>query len=280
MEIKYLTNEVVVEGLKEFSLRDTLDCGQCFRWNEAGDGFDGIVEGKYCHASQDGDTLKLSCVTKEEFDSLWSDYFDLERDYDMLKEGFRADVMLAETLRFAPGIRVLRQRPWETLCSYIISQNNNIKRIKGIVARLCENFGEPLADGHGYAFPTAERLAELDEEALAPIRCGFRAKYIIDASRKVASGEIELDKLCGMEIDEARRTLMTIKGVGPKVAECTLLYGFGRTECFPIDVWMKRAMAELFPEGLPECALKDAGIAQQYIFHYMRMRGAESASSQ
>lgn len=273
MNITFSDGNVRIDGLSDFSLKDTLDCGQCFRWNESGDGFDGIVEGHFCHASQQDDTLILE-VSKEDFEELWRDYFDLDRDYDALRTEFSKDATLKTALTFAPGIRVLHQRPWETLCSYIISQNNNIKRIKGIVARLCENFGEKLENG--YAFPSAARLAELGEEDLAPIRCGFRAKYIIDAANKVASGEIDLDALYTMELDEARKTLMTIKGVGPKVAECTLLYGFGRIECFPIDVWMKRAMAELFPDGLPECAVRSAGIAQQYIFHYMRMRGNEA----
>lgn len=276
MNITYSEGSVRIDGLGDFSLRDTLDCGQCFRWNESGDGFDGVVEGKFCHAVQDGDGALLLLTTREDFDALWRDYFDLDRDYDELRREFGSDETLRKALAFAPGIRVLRQRPWETLCSYIISQNNNIKRIKGIVARLCESFGEPLADGRGYAFPAAERLAGLDEAGLAPLRCGFRAKYILDAANKVASGEIDLASLREMELDEARKTLMTIKGVGPKVAECTLLYGFGRTECFPIDVWMKRAMAELFPDGLPECAVRDAGIAQQYIFHYMRTRDSSA----
>ena len=272
MNITYSEGSVRIDGLGDFSLRDTLDCGQCFRWNESGDGFDGVVEGKFCHAVQNSDGALLLRTTPEDFDALWRDYFDLDRDYDELRRGFGRDETLRKALAFAPGIRVLHQRPWETLCSYIISQNNNIKRIKGIVARLCESFGEPIADGRGYTFPAAERLAGLDEADLAPLRCGFRAKYILDAADKVASGEIDLPALREMELDEARKTLMTIKGVGPKVAECTLLYGFGRTECFPIDVWMKRAMAELFPDGLPECAVRDAGIAQQYIFHYMRTR--------
>ena len=272
MEIIRSKSSVTIKGLNNFSLKDTLDCGQCFRWDEADGGFDGIVDGKFCHAVQDGDTVTLSCIDPDDFDSLWSRYFDLDRDYDALREIFAQDETLAKALSFAPGIRVLRQYPWETLCSYIISQNNNIKRIKGIVARLCECFGEPLADGNGYTFPTAERIAALSEEDLAPIRCGFRAKYILDAASKVASGELVLDELYSIDIDEARAKLMTVKGVGPKVAECTLLYGFGRVECFPIDVWMKRAMAELFPDGLPQCAVNEAGIAQQYIFHYMRMR--------
>ena len=275
MDIKYSEASVCVGGLGDFSLKDTLECGQCFRWNESGEGFDGVVEGRFCHAEQRGDELVLS-VSREDFDSLWRDYFDLDRDYGALRREFCADETLKRALAFAPGIRVLRQRPWETLCSYIISQNNNIKRIKGIVARLCESFGEPLEGGRGYAFPAARRLAGLSEEELAPIRCGFRAKYILDAAEKIASGALELDALRDMELDGARKALMEIKGVGPKVAECTLLYGFGRTECFPIDVWMKRAMAELFPQGLPECALRDAGIAQQYIFHYMRTRGEDN----
>ncbi len=273
MDIIYSEGAVHVGGLGDFSLKDTLDCGQCFRWSESGGGFDGIVEGRFCHAEQRGDTLLLS-TTREDFDALWRDYFDLDRDYAALRREFSTDETLRAALAFAPGIRVLRQRPWETLCSYIISQNNNIKRIKGIIARMCESFGEPLCDGRGYAFPSAGRLATLDEQALAPLRCGFRAKYILDAAEKVASGEIDLAALRDMELDEARRTLMSIRGVGPKVAECTLLYGFGRTECFPIDVWIRRAMSELFPAGLPECAVREAGIAQQYIFHYMRMRAA------
>ncbi|MBE6885158.1 MAG: DNA-3-methyladenine glycosylase 2 family protein [Ruminococcaceae bacterium] len=269
-----LENAVIIKEVKNFSLKDTLECGQCFRWNETVDGsFEGIVEGRFCRASQKGDTVTLSGIDPDDFDTFWCEYFDFSRDYDLLREQFGQDPTLAQALCFAPGIRVLRQYPWETLCSYIISQNNNIKRIKGIVARLCEAFGDPLADGSGWSFPSAERLAALKTEDLAPIRCGFRAKYIIDAATKVASGELVLEKLYRMDLEEARTKLMTIKGVGPKVAECTLLYGLGRVECFPLDVWMKRAMAELFPNGLPDCAVKEAGIAQQYIFHYMRMRG-------
>lgn len=163
----------------------------------------------------------------------------------------------------------MRQEPWEALCSFIISQNNNIKRIKGIVERLCQSFGEPIADGV-YNFPSYEVLARLSETDLAPLRCGFRARYIIDASRKVSSGEVNLERLKTCPIDEARQELIKITGVGAKVAECALLYGCGRIEGFPMDVWMKRAMTALFPDGLPECALPYAGIAQQYIFHYVR----------
>ena len=255
---------------RELDIVKTFECGQCFRWNADETGaYTGVVRGQAARVWKEDGWVLLRSDAPE---AMWRDYFDLERDYGAISRGFQGGEYLERCVQYGMGIRILRQEPWETLCSFILSQCNNIKRIKGIVARLCESFGEPIADGRGYTFPAAERLAGLDEADLAPLRCGFRAKYILDAADKVASGEIDLMSLREMELDEARKTLMTIKGVGPKVAECTLLYGFGRTECFPIDVWMKRAMAELFPDGLPECAVRDAGIAQQYIFHYMRTR--------
>ena len=167
------------------------------------------------------------------------------------------------------GIRILHQKPWEALCSFIISQNNNIPRIMGIIDRLCENFGEKKGE-NDYAFPSYESLKSLTVEDLSPLRAGFRHKYIVDAVQKLCSGEIELEKIKEMPIEEARTELMKIKGVGAKVAECTLLYGFGRKEAFPVDVWVKKIMAEMYPEGLPECCKNIEGIAQQYLFHWRR----------
>ena len=158
----------------------------------------------------------------------------------------------------------------QTSYSFILSQNNNIPRIKGIVERLCRDLGQPLGDGH-YAFPTAERLAACSQEELAGARCGFRTKYLLDAARRVADGRLVLREFYTMPIDEAREQLQSIYGVGTKVAECVLLYGFGRMECFPMDVWMKRVMASLFPDGLPAEFTLVAGIAQQYLFHYGRL---------
>ncbi|MEF9852862.1 MAG: DNA glycosylase [Hydrogenoanaerobacterium sp.] len=253
-----------------FSLADTLNCGQCFRWDEAEDGsFEGVVEGVFCRARQTAEGIAVDSDGSEQF---WSNYFDIATSYAAVREQLCTDATLAQAAAFAPGIRVLRQYPWETLCSFIISQNNNIKRIRGIVTRLCESFGEKLPCGK-YSFPTAGQLAGLSIDELAPLRSGFRAKYIIDAANKVASGEVNLDDVAKQPLEEARKTLQTIIGVGPKVAECALLYGFGRMECFPLDVWMKRAMKELFPAGLPQCANEYAGIAQQYIFNYARLSG-------
>jgi len=175
---------------------------------------------------------------------------------------------------FAGGIRILRQDPWEALCSFIISQNNNIPRIKGIVERLCASFGEEIKEGF-YSFPAAEKIATLTLEDLAPLRSGFRAKYILDGAKRVADGEIDLDALKELALDEARQELMKIYGVGEKVADCTLLFGLSHIDAFPKDVWIKKAMAKLFDGSLPECAAPYAGIAQQYIFHYARMTKLE-----
>jgi N-glycosylase/DNA lyase len=164
----------------------------------------------------------------------------------------------------------MRQPVFETLITFIISQNNNIPRISGIVERLCDNFGE---DRGGYRdFPSAETLSELSTFDLAPIRAGFRDKYIIDAARNWVDGTVREEFLKTAPLDSARDMLMKIKGVGPKVADCVLLFSANRLETFPKDVWIKRAMESLFPDGLPECAREYAGIAQQYIFHYARNR--------
>lgn len=253
-----------------FDPDETLDCGQAFRWERQTDGsFSGVAGKKFCHISPLDGILLLQNVSLEEYNLFWRRYFDMDRDYSAIREAFCSDPTLARAVAFAPGIRILRQEPWEALCSFIISQNNNIPRIKGILARLCSGWGADLGNGW-YAFPDAEVLAVLSPEDLSPLRAGFRARYLIDAAQKVASGEVDLEALAKLPLDEARASLRRIKGVGPKVAECTLLYGCGRVECFPVDVWIARAMETLFPDGLPDCAKPWAGIAQQFIFHYIR----------
>ena len=180
--------------------------------------------------------------------------------------------VLKEACSYAPGIRILRQEPWEALCSFIISQNNNIPRIKGIIERLCGLSGQPILCGAEtvYAFPTAEQLAACTPEDLVPVRAGFRAKYLLDAARRVSTGQLDLNALYTASLEDARSALMTIHGVGPKVADCVLLYGLHHTCCFPMDVWMKRAV-QLLPGISPESLGCTAGIAQQYLFHYARM---------
>lgn len=263
---------MVISGIKDLDLAQTLDCGQAFRWREQENGsFIGVAHSKLITFSKNDDTLTVNGATESEFESIWRNYLDLDLDYGSIKTELSSlHPTLNEAARYAPGIRILNQEPWEALCSFIISQNNNIPRIKGIVERLCQSFGKQI-EGDFYTFPTAERLASMSPEDLAPIRAGFRARYIIDAARKIASGEIDLENVRKMEIEQARQELMKITGVGVKVADCTLLYGLHRLDCFPLDVWMKRAMATLFPEMKPSDFGKYGGIAQQYIFHYSRM---------
>ena len=264
-------NYIVIPDVRDLDLEQTLDCGQSFRWEKQDDGsFSGVAFGKYVNISLDGtDMIIKNAVTGDE--KIWRDYFDLELDYGKIRGDIsKLHPVLKDAARYAPGIRILCQEPYEALCTFIISQNNNIKRIKGIVARLCESFGDELQEGV-YTFPTAERLAGLTPDDLAPLRAGFRNRYIIDSAKKVASHEVDLELCKTADYEAARAELMKITGVGVKVADCTLLFGMHRVEAFPVDVWMKRAMEKLFPDMTANDFGEYAGIAQQYIFHYSRM---------
>lgn len=262
-------NDYVVT-LKGYSLHDSLDCGQSFRWEESSPGrFHGIAGKHVLDVCQKGDQITFEHTSEQEFQEFWCRYFDFDADYSAFQRILCLDPILQKACEYAGGIRILRQEPWEALCSFIISQNNNIPRIKGIIARLCENFGEPLS-GVDFAFPEPEAIAQCSIEELQPLRAGFRAKYILDAAKKVSSGEIDLAAISKMETEEARKELMKIQGVGPKVAECALLFGFYRIEAFPVDVWIKRILDRFYQQGFPEFAKPYGGIAQQYLFHYVR----------
>ncbi|MDY5948045.1 MAG: DNA glycosylase, partial [Oscillospiraceae bacterium] len=213
-----------------FDLERTLDCGQAFRWVQTGENeWHGVAFAKPLTLKYDGGEIKFLGTNLTDFENIWKPYFDLDRDYDLLCRRFSRDKHLEKAVAECYGIRLLRQEPWEALCSFIISQNNNIPRIKGIIDRLCRLLGEHLG-GDDYAFPTPEAVAAAGIDGLAPIRAGFRAKYIIDAARKVADGEIDFEKIKAAPIDEGRDELIKIKGVGEKVAQCTLLYGFGKID--------------------------------------------------
>ncbi len=279
MEYKITERGAEIKLNDVFNLKNTFDCGQCFRWTENSDGsYSGIVRGKYARVISDNDTIIIEGSNEEDFLNIWKGYFDLDNDYNEIrKEISTLSPKLECALESIDGIRILSQEPWEALCSFIISQNNNIPRIKGIVTRLCECFGEK--GEHGYSFPSAKRLAECSEEDLSPLRAGFRAAYISDAARKVASGEIILEDMYTAPIGDCRTKLMKIKGVGPKVAECTLLYGLHRLDAFPIDVWMKKALSTVFSELSVKELGSYAGIAQQYIFHYVRLNHGGDATA-
>ena len=258
---------------EQMDIIKTFECGQCFRWNADETGaYTGVAFGVAARLEvEDGQVY----ITSDAPPELWREYFDLDRDYAAISDGFTGDYLRTCT-EYGRGIRILRQDSWEALCSFIISQCNNISRIKGIVERLCEGFGTPFEyEGRiFYSFPSAECLAALSPEELAPIRSGYRAEYIIAAARAVNSGELDLKALTSCGYREAIKALRGIKGVGEKVANCVVLFGLYHMEAFPIDVWMKRALKEHFPPDFnPESLGEYAGLAQQYIFYYARSMG-------
>lgn len=265
--------DIVMTDFDCFQLDEILDCGQAFRFTKQMDGsWRGIAFCRVLQVLQQDNEVIFFNIEWDDFEAIWRPYFDLDRDYLQIAKTISQNEIISTAFRFASGIRILRQEPFETLCTFIISQNNNIPRIKGIISRLCEHFGEEIADGQ-FSFPSPERLASLSEESLAPLRAGFRNRYLLSAARLVATGEIDLERLHVCPLAEAREELKRICGVGNKVADCTLLFGLGRLDAFPVDVWMTRVMTQLLPDGLPDFAKPYAGIAQQYLFHYARMLG-------
>jgi len=277
--------EVEITGVSDFDLAKIFECGQCFRWEADDNGvYTGVAFGRVASLRSIGDTVFLS-GSVEDFDAVWRDYFDLSLDYAQLREGLCTDDFMRRATAYGAGIRILKQEKWEALCSFIISQNNNIPRIKKIINVLCREFGEVIEPGDGivsskafnnkekqyYTFPTAANLAALDAENLAVLRCGYRADYIINAARAVSAGKIDLDALSRGSPEDARKELKTLRGVGDKVADCVLLFGLHMLDAFPLDVWMKRAVAEYYGADFdPGIFSPYAGIAQQYIYHYTR----------
>lgn len=269
MKTEKTPDGIKITDISGLSLPETLDCGQCFRWKADSEGnWCGVVKGIYRKIRREENGITILGADEQEFEKIWFDYFDFGRDYDALKADFSANEMIKAACEFAPGIRVLRQEPWEAFITFIISQNNNIARIKGIVERLCAAFGEEIEEGI-YSFPTAQRLAAEPAESFAKIGCGYRADYISFAAKEVYEGRLVLEELMTAPIAEARERLLKVHGVGPKVADCVLLYGLGRAERCPADVWMKRVIAALGGE-MPQCVTDYAGIAQQFLFHYAR----------
>lgn len=271
MEIIQTQNHISLKNVANFDLSQTFDCGQCFRWKKVNEDnkYHGIVKGKVIAVSQNKDRIIFENISLSEFEGFWFDYFDLGTDYKKIGENLaNISPVVAEAYNKYKGIRILKQDPWETLCSFIISQNNNIPRIKKIISSLCSLFGDNISGD--FSFPSAEKIAPLNLNDLSPIKSGFRAKYILDAAIKVANKEIDFDALSAMPTDNARSSLMKIKGVGPKVADCVLLYGLHRLDVCPMDVWMKKVMKSFFGNKSPKIFGKYAGIAQQYLYHYSR----------
>ena len=264
-------------NIDHFSLDETFLCGQCFRWEKDENGvFYGVVGNAaakmYYH---DENTIYIESTNPDLV--YWSRYLNFSCDYNKAEKFLCLDEHLKEPAKVGSGIRILRQDIWETIVSFIISANNNIPRIKKIIEKLCQLYGEKIEfDGKVfYGFPSPKTLASLKLSDLAEIKAGFRDKYILDAAKKVSSGEIDLAALERMDDKEAKKELMRIKGVGTKVADCVLLFSLGRHSVFPLDVWTKRIVTSLY--GVEEKSVTEfvrkkfrnySGIAQQYLYYY------------
>ena len=252
-------SHIIVSGVKDFDLAATLTCGQCFRWAFVDGAWQGVANGRFVRIKQEEKTLIFEDAPLEQVEKIWLPYFDLHRDYgaicDTLSQQHKplADIIKKHN----NGIRILQQEPWEALCSFIVSQNNNIPRITKCIDRLCTEFG---AAG---AFPTPQTLAGAD---LSQCGLGYRAGYINDAAKKICDNLLNLEELRTIPLPQAREKLLQIKGVGPKVAECALLFGLHRLDAFPQDVWIIRGMAKYFPGQTHEIFGEYAGVAQQYLY--------------
>lgn len=264
-----------------FDLDQIFDCGQSFRFVKSGDrSYSGIAFGRVIDLLQEEDRVTIFGADEEDFKSVWSPYLALDTDYGALRSKITSlrpdDKILRDAMEYGKGIRLLRQDKWETLCSFIISQNNNIPRIRSLIEAISREYGDPAEHegvGEFYSFPSAEKVAAVGVDKLRELKVGFRAPYIHDAATKVASGELDLDAIDSLPTDELLSTLMTVKGVGLKVASCVTLFGYGRLDSFPIDVWIRRVLDKYYPEGFDHTVLGDtAGLVQQYLFYYERYK--------
>jgi len=279
MEIRETASGILLKDVVHFDPVQIFECGQSFRWVKCKDGYTGVVQGKLLKLKDIDGGFELQNTRMDEFHSVWSNYFDMDRDYGEIKTVLSEDEAIKESINFGSGIRILNQDFWETLISFIISANNNIPRIKDIIERLSLAYGERIETGEGeyYAFPKPVVLGRASEEDLLRCGCGYRARYIKKTAQMVESGEVSFERLKDMSYREALNLLLKCPGVGNKVADCVLLFSAGKTEAFPVDVWIKRAMERLY--GLNEKNEAEirrfaqerfgklAGFAQQYLFY-------------
>jgi N-glycosylase/DNA lyase len=281
IDVEFSRGSVILHNLTDFHPEHIFECGQAFRWHLDRDGYTGVVGNKVLKvARRHGDIVLFPCG-REDFMKIWIPYFNLSRDYRKVKTVLSQDLVLQTAIEFGWGLRILQQDEWETLISFIISSNNGIKRIRRIIENLSFRFGTPFEwEGKTYySFPDAVRLAEATEKQLMECGAGYRAGYIIRTARKVVDG-FPLEELRSMEYPQAKEMLMELPGVGPKVADCILLFSMGFGQAFPVDVWIKRIMVHFYPNDCRDVkAMQEfvwsrygefAGIAQQYLFFYGR----------
>jgi len=282
MKYTQVDDGITLTDYHSFHIAQTLECGQCFRYKRLSEKeFHIVARGRSLYIRQSNDATIFFKTTLREFEEIWIPFFDLNRDYRAVKEALASgDAVMRGAVEYAGGIHILRQDPWECLVSFIISQNNNIPRIRKIADTLAKMYGRRMEDG-AYAFPTPEELADVSLDDLLRCNTGYRAKYIMDAVKNVTSGAIDLEALTKLSTDAVREALMGLKGVGGKIADCALLFAYGRFEVFPTDVWIKR-VAQYFYFDRQNASITEihklaqnrfgeyAGFAQQYLYVYAR----------
>lgn len=274
---------MAIEGVKDFNLTHIFECGQCFRWVKQQDGsYNGIVNDKFVNVSLSNGILYIRNAEEQDFIDIWYEYFDLGTDYSKIKSVLETDEIMKEAIKTGYGIRLLRQDFWEMLISFIISANNMIPRIMKTVDTLSVLKGGCIeADYNAYRFPQIHELANATLEEIQQCKAGFRCKYIHQTSRLMHQESITKEMLQYLDTDMARKELMKLPGVGPKVADCILLFSGIKYDVFPTDVWVKRVMEVLYLKK--ESKLKEiqsfakdqfgdlTGYAQQYLFYHARL---------
>lgn len=279
-----VTEDKIVLEVKDFCIKQILECGQCFRYYKLSEkDYIVISFGKIIRAKQINNILELYC-DENDYNNIWKHYFDMDRDYGDIKDVLaKKDPYLKLAVNNKYGVRLLRQDPFETLISFVISQNKHITHIKKLIEELSKKHGTFIGEYQGqsyYSFPKVEDIKSITEDELRALKVGFRAPYIVDAINKVMNESVDLESIYNMSYEEAKKMLMSIKGVGNKVADCVLLFAYGKYEVFPTDVWVKRVMEYYyFKEEVPIHKITEfaktyfneyAGFAQQYLFYYAR----------
>jgi len=289
MQIIQSGEDILLRDVRNFDITQTLECGQCFHFVKLDTREYAVVAyQRLLHIKQTEQEVIFYHTTEQEYDQIWKSYFDLERDYEKIQQILLArDDRLQDAIGKMAGVRILQQDFFETLISFIISQNKQIPHIKQIVAAISKEYGTYLGEMNGqvfYAFPTVAQLSAVSEEQLRACKVGFRAPYIMDAVAKVAEGAISEQQLQTQSDEVCMQTLQQIKGVGSKVANCVALFGLAKRSAFPVDVWIKRIMETLYFDGnetnvstierfAKEHFGKLGGYAQQYLFYYGKTTG-------
>lgn len=282
--------EFILKNAESFELKDIFDCGQCFRWNKEEDGsYTGVFGHNVINVSKNGKDVIFKGVCKGNIETTCKEYFDLDRNYEEIKLKLsKIDKNMKESIEYGKGIRILNQDLWETIISFIISANNNIPRIKGIIERIAKKYGDEIIYNgkQYYTFPTAEQLSKVAVTDLRGLGLGFRDIRVYETTLMILEKKVDLDYLAKEEdFNKVRDALLTLSGVGSKVADCILLFStLKRWEAFPIDVWVRRVMNELYIQNEDETKVNKtqiekiarekfgdlAGIAQQYLFYWKR----------